>query len=224
MKYNLVDQTFYELTVIKYVGKDEKTNKRHLWLCRCSCGNEKILKSEDFKSGHTKSCGCLKSPNDTQIIDKLKNRLLKYSDQIGNCRIWNSKPRTTDYGHGYLNIRNKQIMVHRAAWIAWKGPIPEGMNVLHKCDVPGCINPDHLFLGTQRENIHDMISKKRQQNYLHQPKGSSHPNSLLKESDVLEIRKSKLQKKISRKNLANLYQVSIGCIKDILSRRTWRHI
>ena len=52
-------------------------------------------------------------------------------------------------------------MAHRVAWEARNGPIPEGMKICHRCDVRHCIEPDHLFIGTQRENIHDAMRKKR---------------------------------------------------------------
>ena len=53
------------------------------------------------------------------------------------------------------------MYAHRVAWMLAHGPIPRGMNVLHRCDVPRCVNPDHLFLGTQHDNVRDMIAKGR---------------------------------------------------------------
>lgn len=73
------------------------------------------------------------------------------------------------YNHGYGSVvwrfkpngRGQMIAASRAAWMVARGPIPEGMHVLHRCDVPACCNPDHLFLGTHTENMRDMRLKER---------------------------------------------------------------
>jgi hypothetical protein len=66
-----------------------------------------------------------------------------------------------DCGHGQIGWQGKMLKAHRAAWIVKNGPIPSGLCVCHRCDVPACINPDHLFLGTQVDNIDDMHTKGR---------------------------------------------------------------
>jgi hypothetical protein len=70
-------------------------------------------------------------------------------------------------GYGLLGIRNRpkkiryNLLAHRASWTIHKGDIPEGALVLHKCDVRSCVNPDHLFLGSPKDNTQDMIAKGR---------------------------------------------------------------
>ena len=109
----------------------------------------------------------------------------------------------------------KTYRASRAAWERERGTIPDGMSVLHVCDEPLCVRMDHLFLGTQQENIDDMRAKGRQ-NYC---RGEDN-HSILCESEVLLIRKMRL----SQQKLADWFGVSRGTIRDILNRRTWRHI
>jgi len=66
-------------------------------------------------------------------------------------------------GYGRVNFNGQRFVAHRLAWELTNGPIPEGLFVLHKCDNPPCINPDHLFLGTNKDNTQDMLAKGRRQ-------------------------------------------------------------
>lgn len=75
------------------------------------------------------------------------------------CLIWIGG--ATADGYGSMRVRYKHYLVHRAAWENENGPIPDGMHVCHKCDVPSCCRVDHLFLGTNRDNIQDSVRKGR---------------------------------------------------------------
>lgn len=75
------------------------------------------------------------------------------------CWIWMGT--TTQKGYGRLMINYKTIRAHRLAYEVFKGPIPENILVCHQCDIPTCINPNHLFLGTSNDNIQDIIIKRR---------------------------------------------------------------
>lgn len=91
----------------------------------------------------------------------VREQLEKYSvpDPNSGCWLW-IRYQNKD-GYGKLNVGNKVRFSHRVSYEIYKGSIPKGMNVCHKCDTPACINPDHLWLGTQRENIIDMFKKGR---------------------------------------------------------------
>jgi len=75
------------------------------------------------------------------------------------CYLWLGKLNSSGYASKYFG--GKMELAHRIAWILENGAIPHGMQVLHRCDVRSCVNPDHLFLGTQRDNLRDAIRKGR---------------------------------------------------------------
>jgi hypothetical protein len=75
------------------------------------------------------------------------------------CWLWEGYEPPNKYGK--INIKGKQKLAHRVSYEINIGSIPDGMNVLHKCDQPACVNPDHLFIGTQQDNIDDMWAKNR---------------------------------------------------------------
>lgn len=135
-----------------------------------------------------------------------------------SCKEWTGS-KNSSFGHGqWRNEAGRIELTHRAAWRMFIGPIPDGMSVLHKCDNPACVNPKHLFLGSQSDNMHDMWGKGRAN-----PKtrsGEKHAMSKLTEEAVLDIRGSQL----SGVALAKLYGVSPTTICDVRKRRIWNHI
>lgn len=92
----------------------------------------------------------------------IEQRFQKYIIPEPNSGCWLWCGSSYKFGYGRLYGKKKTIYkAHRVSWEIYKGPIPEGLNVLHKCDTPSCVNPRHLFLGTQIENIHDCDRKGR---------------------------------------------------------------
>lgn len=105
---------------------------------------------------------------------------------------------------------------HRLGWEEKNGPIPVGMHVLHKCDVRRCINPEHLFLGKNADNIADKVAKNRQR----AAQGEANRHAVLTEEDVRAIRASSA----SQKWLARAYGVSVTHMSNIRTRKKWAHI
>src|SRR5688572_3279701 len=90
--------------------------------------------------------------------------LEKYADKIeripfSGCWIWTGA--ATSLGYGFLNQKGKTFRVHRRVYEETYGPIQPGLFICHKCDVPACCNPNHLFAGTPRDNAMDMVRKGR---------------------------------------------------------------
>lgn len=108
---------------------------------------------------------------------------------------------------------------HHVAWILTYGPIPNNLLVLHHCDNPGCCNPLHLFLGTQRDNVIDMFKKNRQPDQ----KGEKGPSAKLNENQVKEIR-TQLINGIRQRSLAKKYGVGQQTISHINTGRSWSHV
>ncbi len=79
--------------------------------------------------------------------------------KTSDCWLWMGSKRKSGYGH--FRYMGRLQSAHRVAWQLAFGPIPAGMNVLHRCDNPSCVRPDHLFLGTQADNMADKMAKKR---------------------------------------------------------------
>jgi hypothetical protein len=158
-----------------------------------------------------------------RLVRKLKESYkshrapIKYLKYVINkeTKCWevvSHKPDSKGYVCVYRN--GKTIKAHRYSYKLFKGDIPEGMVILHKCDNRRCINPDHLDYGTIADNTYDMVSKKRH-GY-----GETAGMSILTEKEVYEIRVSKLPLKM----LSEQYDVTYEAIASIKAGRTWRHL
>ena len=140
-------------------------------------------------------------------------------DEDTGCWVWLGAKTQRGYGQIGRKIEGKQtiIMAHRASYAAFKGVIPTGINVCHECDNPPCINPDHLFLGTQADNLQDAAHKGRIE------RGSQKHNAVLIEGQVLKI-KHALANGVSQAQLAQDYSVSPNVIFRINAGMTWKHL
>ncbi len=137
-------------------------------------------------------------------------------EPLSGCWLWTGK---LHFGYGrFSGVSKKDERAHRAAWILYKGAIPEGLCVLHHCDVRSCVNPDHLFIGTKLDNTRDCIAKGRF-NPGHQ-KGEINGRSKLTAQQVYDIRASAL----GCLRLSRQFGVSTTTIKHIRNRRLWTHI
>jgi hypothetical protein len=86
---------------------------------------------------------------------------LSYQEDESGCWIWQGRPRGSN-GYGCLKVDGLWVGAHRFSYQTHVGPIPDGLLVLHRCDVPMCVNPAHLFIGTNQDNSDDKVSKGRQ--------------------------------------------------------------
>jgi hypothetical protein len=151
--------------------------------------------------------------------DELRRRFLKKVRKTARCWFWTGAVSTKKSGFQYGNFKfgPRYMGTHRAAYLLFIGPIPNGLCVLHRCDNTICVNPDHFFLGTKTDNNTDKVAKNRH------PKGESHGAAKLHTSDVRRIREA-CSRGIPHRLLAIEFNVCRQTIGDIFNRRRWAHI
>lgn len=113
---------------------------------------------------------------------------------------------------------SKGQRAHRYSWVLHFAPIPKGLCVLHRCDNPSCVRPEHLFLGTNADNTADKVAKGRAQ------RGEQHGMAKLSELDIRRIRARYKEGGISQSLLASHYNVDQTMISAIVNYRNWKHI
>lgn len=145
---------------------------------------------------------------------------LWFFEPNSGCWLWSGR---LAKGYGILPIEHpatsdkrvrKNKYAHRLSWELHFGPIPPKMEICHRCDTPACVRPDHLFLGTHRKNIDDMLRKGRGE------KGEDRWNSALTESAVIAIRQSEEPYPV----LAKRFGVTVSAIEAARNGATWAHV
>ena len=144
---------------------------------------------------------------------------------LDGCWLWTGC--IGAYGYGALTYQNKSWRAHRLSYILTYGDLPvtndyHGTCVLHKCDNRQCVNPEHLFSGTQTDNLRDMRSKNRQASPFIM-KGSEQKASKLKEKDIPVIMEMR-SRKISLSKIGAKFNVSKVCISYVVNGKSWAHV
>lgn len=186
------------------------------WLTCDNCGRDFFAKGtkSNYKK-HFCSRGCYSIGGGPRR--SAKDRFYeKFIVTPTGCWEWIAGKYSNGYGSFYLDTIIKITTAHRASWIIHNGAIPDGLNVLHKCDNPPCVNPEHLFLGTLDDNNKDMATKRRS------TIGEKNPAAKLKNDDVREIRL--LSKQMTQVAIAERYGVSLNTITSIIVRRRWQRV
>lgn len=153
-------------------------------------------------------------PNPPKLIDEtyFLSRSKK-NDETG-CVEWTRHIATT--GYGTLKYRQKQWIAHRFAWQFYRGAIPDGMIVCHKCDNRKCINPEHLFLGTTQDNVTDKMNKGRFVPCIGERSGTAKLSELQIKQILADLR--------PQTKIAKSFGISQSNVSLIKSRLSWRHV
>lgn len=217
---------------------DEKIRSKHIFNCK-NCGKEQI--AFGYTKGRKKYCSkkCMEEFRHTPLEELVKRG---YEKRDSGCWEW-VKDKVTTTGYGKLTYKGKTMSAHRASYIVHKGEIPKGKHICHTCDNRACVNPDHLWVGTQKENIQDMIAKGRKpcqkgrklspehfeklqfgrKNNHPGKQGSKHHLAKLTEEKVKEIKKL-ISQGYKNKEIAELYKVDQSNISHIRSGKRWSHV
>lgn len=137
------------------------------------------------------------------------------------CWEWTASRRRR--GYGQFNLNGKILTSHRLAWELTKGEITGGLFVCHQCDNPSCCNPSHLFLGTNNDNVQDMVKKGRQApGEIKSRQGEKHGQHKLTAEQILSIRERYSKGGISQRKLAKEFFVTQANIWHIVNGMTWK--
>lgn len=185
-----------------------------------------IFAPSHHSSGKYCSQSCFHSvpPRTTPMADRFWKYVNKNGPvirpELDACWLWMG---SDDGGDGYGRFhasRRRRIGSHKASWLIHFGEVRAGLQVCHKCDNPPCVNPSHLFLGTNSDNQLDRIAKGRWRSWDH--KGSLHPMAKMDESRVIEMRR--LKASLSADELALRYGIAKSTVYSILSGERWSHV
>lgn len=179
-----------------------------------ACGVEFLAYQCKLDVGRERFCSkaCMES-------DAFKERTFwSHVDKSGECWTWTGSRNAKGYGHAGRHGRVRAA--HRIAWELTHGPIPDGLFVCHTCDNPPCVNPAHLWLGTNDDNMRDMAEKGRAPG---RP-GEQNPHAVLTVADVFAIRAVKPSRRIRgfRAAIAKQYGVGPSTISKVWAGETWK--
>lgn len=148
--------------------------------------------------------------SDESCAPGLSDRFWSKVRKTKKCWVWIGSIGACGYGQMFSGQRNRSpLLAHRVSWEIHYGSIPPGLCVLHRCDNPRCVRPNHLFLGTRRDNTQDMLSKGRM-------------NAKLTVKSVARIR-SLVSRGSSASEVARIFHVAKRTVLDIIHRKTWVH-
>lgn len=144
----------------------------------------------------------------------IKEKLKAYSE-VSPSGCWEWKRSRNNMGYGRVSIGRNMYLAHRVSYSVFVGEIPDGFVVRHRCDNPSCCNPDHLEVGTMRDNQQDCLRRGRRSDL-----GSGSPNAKLTEEQLEEI----LKDTRSQQKIADSYGVSQTLISLIKRGKVWQHV
>lgn len=147
----------------------------------------------------------------------MRNRIAESSVPVteAGCWIWTGGWKAN--GYGVLN-GHSNVLAHRASYEAFNGEIPEGYEVCHRCDTPACVNPEHLFVGTTRDNARDSANKGRRK--FNRMPGERNPSARLTEQDAIAV----FHDRRPARAIAEELGVSESLVRHIRTGRKWASV
>lgn len=164
-----------------------------------------------------------RTPNERKLMTAEERFREKFVVDHSGCWHWVGATVGLDFNYGKFWLNGKYDKAHRASYTLFVGPIPKDMWVLHRCDKPICVNPEHLFTGTRQDNVDDMLRKGRGGQWKNPPRGSRRKNTKLTETAVLDIR-MRCGRGESQGNVAKIYGVQQSTVFKVVHRQRWGHV
>lgn len=185
--------------------------------CACGCG-EATKGFGRFVAGHNPASH--KTPE--SIADRFRLKVERLGP-VGECWQWRGPTDRHGYGRFFVSkkLKPQHVFAHRFAYVLEYGGVIDGLVVCHRCDNPGCVRPDHLFLGHQRDNLADMWAKGRGR--ITRIYGERQHLAKLRETDIPVIR-ARHEAGESQRRIARAYNVDKTTIQNIVHRKTWQHV
>lgn len=152
-----------------------------------------------------------------------KERFWKRVQKTNYCWIW--KGSDTGHGYGTFHFKGKAYVAHRFSWLLKYGTFTKNLT-LHKCNNRRCVNPDHLYDGTAKDNTGDII-KAGKYNFINSgtlKSGEENRQAKLNDEIVRSIRKEYIPKVVTQKMLAERYHIAKTTVREVLIRKSWKHI
>lgn len=162
-----------------------------------------------------------------ELLERDIERFWSHVNRRGENDCWEWTAALSEHGYGHFNLwrngKTVNLKAHRVAWQIVRGPIPDGLFACHSCDNPRCVNPKHLFLGTQDDNMADMARKGRNLDHRPRVKGEGHPLHKLSSDDVAEIRRVYAAGGVTQRELGKRFGVSQARVQMIVTGKGWRY-
>jgi hypothetical protein len=211
----------------------KRSTPRPELICVCQqCSSHFRIKPSKIAEGRGYYCSQSCWIASTQTFGpKTLARFWAKVEKTATCWLWNGPLNQTN-GYGVITAERQHVLAHRFSWEAHYGPIPSGLNVCHHCDVRHCVRPDHLFLGTQAENVADMVRKGRHtkgeySSFRLNPdriRGQRNPRAKLTDDQVNEIRRRYAAGGVTQQQLADEFGVNRRWVGEITLRHRWQHL
>jgi len=206
---------------LKVIGKSEKKDKlgriRYYLTCLCDCEKIVSIRRDGIISGRVTSC-CR-----YETLDNVKKRFMENIKVDSNgCWIWQAstykdKWGRKTYGRFFTKLFPKECKSHRISYLMFNGPIPKEAFICHKCSIPSCNNPYHIYCGNHTSNTEDMVNANRQ------AKGEHDGNSRYTKEIVLKARELR-ENGMTYKQIGEELNVHVSSIERFIKKKVWKHI